>query len=139
MDPKTLDRSEPFIKRGDIVRFQAQGEPVRRVIVTLVDIETNGRPVFEGMSLADPERGHFHWGYFGQVLDVNRTALPMIVSFRANGTVVDRVRVIADNDDHAIDLAREIVLARSVANPGLIPNLDDAAVGVDAMALEWLS
>ncbi|MES2531963.1 MAG: hypothetical protein V4636_13075 [Pseudomonadota bacterium] len=138
MNDSNLDRLTPVIKRGDVVRFKTRAGNVRRAIVTHTDVEVTGRAMFECLILEEPERGHFHWEYFDQAIDISRTALPMVVTFRCNGTAVDRIRVIADDDDDAIEKARAVVLARSRLDRYAVPELHDPVVGVDVTALRWL-
>jgi hypothetical protein len=78
--------------------------------------------------LNGPDQGKVIWNAAREV--------PMVVTFRANGVVLDRIRVVASTDDQAIQRARVDTIARCSMHGLPMPMLDDATASIDTSRIK---
>lgn len=123
------------IQKGDRILYELSSGRIRYVLVVGIAYES-GCPVFDGMVLDGQEEGQVVWGYLTQVRAIEGRDMPMVVTFRANGIVVDRVKVRADTDEMAIERAIAIAVSRAMINGYAMPDVSDAVAGVDLDVLE---
>ncbi len=66
----------------------------------------------------------------GKVVWADRD-VPMVVTFRSGGVVLDRVRVTASTEEQAIQRARVDTIARCAMHGLPMPDINDATAGID--------
>ncbi len=72
----------------------------------------------------------------GKVVWAKAREYPMVVTFRAAGVVLDRVRVTASTDEQAIQRARVDVIARCSMHGLPMPDTNDATAGLDTSRMK---
>lgn len=78
--------------------------------------------------LNGPDRGTVIWNAARDV--------PMVVTFRSCGIVLDRIRVVASTDEQAIQRARVDTIARCQMHGLPMPLIDDATASIDTSRIK---